>query len=69
MREVCTERVIFNNRTDLADCRPDIKTAADRCGQRPAYSTAAILAAAGEYFDVQTIGTLGRYPLWVLRVR
>jgi hypothetical protein len=69
IREVCAERLIFNNRTELADCHADVQAAADRCGEHPSYSTATILAAAREYFDVEMLGDLGRYPLWLLRAR
>jgi hypothetical protein len=68
MREVCGQRLIFGNRTELADCHADIQAAADRCGEH-GYSTTAILAAAREYFDVEILGDLGGYPLWLLVAR
>lgn len=66
--QICTNRVIFNNRTELSECqnREQIEQAGFAAEE---YSTKAIYDAASRYFDVSILGTYGKFPLWVLSKR
>lgn len=65
---ICSNRVIFNNRTELSDCqnREQIEQAGIAAEK---YSTEAIYSAAARYFEVSVVGTYGKFPLWVLTKR
>lgn len=62
MRRVCSGRIIFNNRVNLADCQNSTQVA-----QSPQkaehYSALEIFTAAGKYFKVTQHGKIGKYPL------
>jgi SAM-dependent methyltransferase len=65
LSDVCSERVIFNNRIDLADCQN--QTWVQQAGEKgQLYTEKNVLAAASNYFSVKPQGVYGRYPLWVL---
>lgn len=68
IRQTCSGRLIFNNRTELKDCQN--REAVARAGARANdYTTEKILAAAGKYFKPVVQDVLGRYPLWVLEAK
>jgi hypothetical protein len=68
IRQVCSGRLIFNNRTELKDCQN--QEAVARAGERAKeYETAKLIAAAGLYFKLVTKEVLGRYPLLVFEAK
>lgn len=63
LRKICSGRIIFNNRIDLADCQN-----IDRIEKAPPlsvsnYSKEKALEIAAKYFVVKEHGSIGRYPL------
>lgn len=68
LRKICSERIIFNNRVNLADCQnvEQIKQASEHSLN---YSEEKIIAAASKYFNVVPHGKIGQYPLWILDVK
>jgi SAM-dependent methyltransferase len=68
LNDVCADRVIFNNRVNLADCQNQswVLKAKEHSVN---YSEKHIFDAASLYFHIKKQGTYGRYPLWVLRKR
>lgn len=67
LRRLTTGRVIFNNRTEFAALQADVRARDD--GRSRHFNTAAIRAAAAEFFHVTEHRPLGRYPLWTLEAR
>jgi len=69
LRKICSERIIFNNRVNVADCQnvEQIAKASEEHGQN--YSEEKIKEAASKYFNVVPRGTLGKYPLWSMEVK
>lgn len=68
LRKICSERIIFNNRVNLADCQnvEQIERASEHSQN---YSEEKIIAAASHYFNVVAHGKIGQYPLWTLDVK
>ncbi|HSW71537.1 MAG TPA: hypothetical protein VLH77_06110 [Gammaproteobacteria bacterium] len=68
LRKICNERIIFNNRVNLADCQnvEQIEKASEHSQN---YSEEKIIAAASRYFNVVPHGKIGQYPLWTLDVK
>jgi hypothetical protein len=66
LHRVCSESVIFSNRTELADCQNRAEIAAVDPARAADYHNGAILAAAARYFTLLPAANLGRYPLWRL---
>lgn len=65
LSEICSERIIFNNRVDLADCQNQVWV--EQAGKdKELYTEEHILKAASHYFKVKNHGLYGRYPLWLL---
>ncbi len=69
MRQVCTGRVIFHNRLELADCQTAVRKQAALSGRGATFSPAAIRAAAEEFFTIEVRGRLGRRPFWLMTPR
>lgn len=70
LRTVCTERVVFSNRTELARCPRHIRACAAERGLGADFSETRILAAARARFEVTAHGHLVRgVPLWLLHTR
>ena len=68
IRQTCSGRLIFNNRTELKDCQN--REAVARAGARAQeYTAEKILAAAEKFFRPVVQDVLGRYPLWVLEAK
>lgn len=65
LRQICSDRIIFNNRVNLADCQnvEHIQRASEHSLN---YSEEKIIAAASRYFNVVPHGKIGQYPLWTL---
>lgn len=68
LRKICSERIIFNNRVNLADCQnvEQIERASEHSQN---YSEEKIIAAASKYFNVVPHGKIGQYPLWTMDVK
>lgn len=66
LRQVCSGRVIFNNRTDLKDCQRSTQQSAVHSQCAADYTAESLLAAAGKHFQVTRHGNVGGYPLWTL---
>lgn len=68
LRKICSERIIFNNRTELKDCQniEQINLASEYSQN---YSEEKILAAAAKYFNVVSHGKIGQYSLWAMDVK
>ncbi len=66
LREICSGRIIFNNRIALEDCQnvARIKQANETCQMN--YSEEKALEAASKYFTVTRHGKIGKYPLLTL---
>lgn len=69
LREICSGRIIFNNRIDLDDCQNTrcIALASEQC--KANYSEEMALKAASKYFTIQHHGKIGKYPLITLDVK
>lgn len=67
LRTICHQRVIFSNRVNAADCQNE-KWLALAGEKSKDYSEEKILEAASQFFHVNKIGYIGRYPLWTLDV-
>ncbi|OGT36498.1 MAG: hypothetical protein A3F11_11975 [Gammaproteobacteria bacterium RIFCSPHIGHO2_12_FULL_37_14] len=68
LREICSGRVIFSNRVNLADCQNEQWI--ERAGKQSLdYSEEKIMQAASEFFTITQYGHLGRYPLWALDIK
>ena len=69
LREICAERIIFNNRITLKDCQnaERIELAGSSYSQN--YTEEKIRTAASKYFTIIEHGTIGRYPLWTLEIK
>jgi hypothetical protein len=69
LRQICSGRVIFNNRIALEDCQ-NVKRIADASERsRLNYSEEKFVEAASQYFTVTRHGKIGKYPLMTLDVR
>lgn len=68
LRTICNERIIFNNRVNLADCQ-NVKQIERATEHSQNYSEDKIIAAASKYFNVVPHGTIGKYPLWTMDVK
>ncbi len=68
LRKICSERIIFNNRVNLADCQnvEQIEKASEHSQN---YSEEKIITAASHYFNVVPHGKIGHYPLWTMDVK
>jgi hypothetical protein len=66
LRKVCSGRVIFNNRVNVADCQNRDLVKQASIVEQNNYSEDNILAAASKYFNVKKMGKIGSYPLWVM---
>lgn len=67
LRQICSGRVIFNNRIDLADCQ-NVKPIAQAGDTKRDYTYEHALQAASTYFTVSDVGKIGKYPLLTLDV-
>jgi len=69
LREICSGRIIFNNRIALEDCQnvERISQASKACQMN--YSEEKALEAASKYFTVTRHGKIGKYPLLTLDVK
>lgn len=65
LSKICSKRLIFNNRVNLADCQ-NVSQVSLASAESQNYSEEKILAAAKKYFNVIQQGTFGNYPLWIL---
>jgi len=68
LRKICSDRVIFNNRVDLEDCQNTQRIQHSKDHSQH-YSKEKIIEAASRYFTVEQHGNIGRYPLWVLKIK
>jgi hypothetical protein len=68
LRKICSHRIIFNNRVNVADCQnvEQIDLASEHSQN---YSEEKLIAAASQYFNVVPRGTIGQYPLWTMDVK
>jgi hypothetical protein len=71
LRRLTAGRLIFNNRTEFDSLQADVRDRDAQSGDSRSrhYNTAAIRAAAAEFFHVTEHRPLGRYPLWTLDAR
>ncbi|MDX1902472.1 MAG: hypothetical protein SFW66_10830 [Gammaproteobacteria bacterium] len=67
LRRVCSGRLIFNNRVEFETCQRYVQASSPE--EASNYTDEKIRAAASKYFTVKDMGTLGRYPLWVLEAK
>jgi hypothetical protein len=69
LRRVCSGRLVFHNRLELADLQHDPQERASRAGTGALYNPQAIRAAAQEFFKVTVLRPwLGR-PVWLLDLK
>lgn len=68
LRKVCSSRIIFNNRINMADVQIN-KTMMEGIDYAKHYTQDKVRAAAEKYFTVTEHGMIGRYPLWVMDVK
>jgi len=68
LRKICSERIIFNNRVNLADCQ-NVEQIEQASEHSQNYSEEKIIAAASQYFNVVPHGKIGQYPLWTMDVK
>jgi hypothetical protein len=69
LRKICTQRIIFNNRIDLADCQNGARIAEASDESKGNYTEEKALEAASKYFVVQKHGRIGKYPLITLDIK
>ena len=63
---VCSNRMIFSGRLEVEWCPTFIRQRAAETRPPAAYTTQEFLARAGKYFDVQPVGHMGRFPLYLM---
>lgn len=69
LRQICTQRIIFNNRIALEDCQ-NVKSIAEASEHlKKNYSEEKALEAAAKYFTIRRHGKIGKYPLLTLDVK
>jgi hypothetical protein len=68
LRKICSERIIFNNRINVADCQ-NVEQIDKASEHSQNYSEEKLIAAASKYFHVVPHGTIGHYPLWTMDVK
>ena len=66
LREVCSGRVIFSNRIDVAHLQDYPAKIANGPDMKENYDEQTVFTVASKYFKVNRVGKLGRYPLWTL---
>lgn len=69
LRRICSQRIIFNNRVNLDDCRNRENIAQANEESKANYSKEKILEAASQYFHFTDHGSCGSYPLWTFDVK
>lgn len=67
LKKMCGGRIIFNNRLNYSDCQSQIKNMNHASHFCENYTESKIKTAAQKYFELKEEGTLGGYPLWVLK--
>jgi len=69
LSQICSGRIIFNNRIALADCQNVARI--QQCDKAAVgnYTEEKVLQVAERYFQVTKHGKIGRYPLWTLDAR
>ena len=66
LRKVCKGRVIFNNRIELEKLQRYPAKIATSTAMTEIYDTETVFVAASEYFKVDRIGKIGKYPIWTM---
>jgi hypothetical protein len=70
LRRLCSGRLIFNNRTELARVQQMPRRIAQETGHdERLYNTRQILAVAAEFFQVAARGHIGSIPVWTMDAR
>jgi hypothetical protein len=68
LRKICSGRIIFNNRVDLADCQNVKCVEKSPLLSKANYSEKKALEAASKYFTIKRHGRIGKYPLFTFDV-
>jgi hypothetical protein len=69
LRDICSHRIIFNNRIALDDVQLNPTFAKASAAAKSNYNEKAVRKAAARYFTIKEAGFIGRYPLWCLDVK
>ena len=68
IRQVCSGRVLFSNRTELGELQRSCQAEAMKIGHQAHYTEEKILDAASRFFHVRPYGRIGKWPFWLLDV-
>jgi len=68
IRQVCSGRVLFSNRTELGELQRSCQVEAMKIGHQGHYTEEKILDAASRFFHVRPYGRIGKWPFWLLDV-
>ena len=67
LASVCSGHVLFSGRLEVEHLPPRVRERVERSPGRQAYCTRFFKEEAGRWFDVRTVGRLGKYPLMDLK--
>ena len=66
IRKICSHRLIFNNRVNIAECQNVENTENKLTENDKNYNEQKIIESASHYFSIKKYGFIGRYPLWAM---
>lgn len=69
LRQLCSGRLIFHNRLELADLQSEPQFRASHLVRHVRYDRETIFAAASEFFEVRRLDPWSRRPVWLLDAR
>ncbi len=67
LASVCSGHVLFSGRLEIEHLPPRVRQRAERSPRKGEYRRAVFEEEAGRWFEVRTVGRLGRYPLMDLK--
>ncbi|MCK5707518.1 MAG: class I SAM-dependent methyltransferase [Candidatus Aureabacteria bacterium] len=67
LSRICTERVILSARLETGWLSSGVKEKAKLLGSKITYTTDDFIKTAEEFFNIETAGYLGKYPLFIMK--
>jgi SAM-dependent methyltransferase len=68
LSKICTGQILFSGRLEIVDLPRDARKIALE-NKDKVYTTKEFLKCAGKYFNIEKVGSLGKYPLFVMKVK